>query len=82
MALVRTNMNVAGPNAGIGPKLWTYVSSDALTDIDDSGYFDDVTQIASGDLLWAYSTNSSTGRLYRFTNTAGVITTTGLFAAA
>ena len=83
MAFNRLNFNLIGPNAGTGPKKWTYETADALTEVDDSGYFDGAADlVSSGDTVWAYSTDSSTGREYRFTNTAGVITTTGLFNAA
>lgn len=83
MAFASQGYDPTGSGSKGAPRLHTYTTADALTTVDDSGYFDSMASvIKSGDLLWAYSTNSSTGRLYRFTNTSNVITTTGLFNAA
>lgn len=84
MTFTRTNLNLIGPSAGNGPKLWCYTTTDNHSGtVDASGYFDNAQALLpTGDVIMVLDSDAPTIRFYRVTNTAGVITTTGLQTAA
>lgn len=65
------------------PRIHSYTTADAIATVEASGYFDSMASLVkAGDMVWVYSTSAAQGRLYRLINTANVITTQALFAAA
>jgi hypothetical protein len=86
MAIDTTALNPGGSPAGKGPTLWTYKSSDTLTDIAASGYFNSAaTKIETGDTIIVYSSAAGSDGgtiMYRLVNTANVITTVALTTRA
>lgn len=75
MSFDRSNFD-PGSRGGHGPNIATYKSSDTLTAIEADGYFDAAsTELETGDLLYAYSTDPSDGggKLYEVTQTSGDI---------
>ena len=79
MAFDRTGWSPAGANSkkGLAPQMWTYTSTDAKTDIDASGYFNDVsTDVSVGDLIYVHASIGGT-RTYSLhpvvSNASGVV---------
>ena len=54
MAFSRTGWQPIGGQAksGVAPAMWSYTSTDAKTDIDAAGYFNDVAEdVSVGDII-------------------------------
>lgn len=50
-----------GPQNDLAPTLWTYTTTDALTTVDGSGYFNAVAnRLKVGDLIYCYSSTGPT----------------------
>lgn len=63
MAFSRTGWSPAGGQAkkGTAPAMWTYTSTDAKTDIDGSGYFNDVSdEVSVGDIIYSWASTGGT----------------------
>jgi hypothetical protein len=59
MAYDRTKLQRVGPQNSNAPTVWTYGTTDALTTVDGSGYFNDAADILQvGD--WILVSSSST----------------------
>lgn len=59
MALNRTKLQRVGPQNSTAPTVFTYATTDALTDVDGSGYFNGAADILQvGD--WLLVSSSST----------------------
>ena len=54
MAFDRDYFNQIGPSGGRGPRLWTYISTDAAATVDDADYFIEVAdEVRCGDVILA-----------------------------
>lgn len=59
MALDRTKLQRIGPQNSNSPTIWTYATSDALTDVDASGYFNGAADLLqAGDWILISSTST------------------------
>jgi len=59
MAFTGASLLRVGPQNSGGPTLWAYATSDALTAVDASGYFNNAAaQLQVGD--WIFTSSSST----------------------
>ena len=59
MAYARAGLQRVGPQNSGAPTLWTYVTTDALTDVDASGYFNDAADIMQvGDFVFVASSST------------------------
>lgn len=59
MALTRATLQRVGPQNSGAPTVWTYATTDALTSVDGSGYFDGASDLLQvGD--WILVSSSST----------------------
>tara|TARA_X000001388_G_scaffold65264_1_gene51696 strand:- start:219 stop:500 length:282 start_codon:yes stop_codon:yes gene_type:complete len=79
MAFDRTGWNPIGGTSkkGLAPQMWSYTSTDAKTDIDASGYFNDVSDdVSVGDLIYVHASTGGT-RTYSLhpvvSNASGVV---------
>ena len=65
--------------AGNAPQMWSYVAptADAIADIDDVGYFNEVSDLLKvGDLIYVWDSSVPTGSLVVvLSNAAGVVDT-------
>lgn len=54
-------MTRVGPQNDLAPTLWTYTTTDALTAVDASGYFNAAAnRLKVGDLIYCYSSTGPT----------------------
>ena len=63
MAFDRTNWSaIGGQNKkGLAPAMWSYTSTDAKTDIDGAGYFNDVSDdVSVGDIIYSWASTGGT----------------------
>jgi hypothetical protein len=63
MAFARANWQPLGGMAkrGNAPALWSYKTTDALTDVDGAGYFNDVSDdVTVGDMIYSFASTSGT----------------------
>lgn len=61
MAFDRNYFNLVGPSGGRGPRIWTYISTDAAATVDDADYFIDVAdEVRCGDLIWVVDPGTGT----------------------
>lgn len=59
MAFALSGLKRVGPQNSNGPTLWTYATTDALTDVDGAGYFNSAAdRLQVGD--WIFVSSSST----------------------
>lgn len=59
MALDRTKLQRVGPQNSNAPTVWTYSTSDALTTVDGSGYFNTAADLLQvGDWILVSSTST------------------------
>ena len=59
MAFDRTKLQRIGSQNNNSPTIWTYATTDALTAVDASGYFNDVSDIlAAGDFVFVASSST------------------------
>jgi hypothetical protein len=78
MAFDRTNfaLDSAGNNPNV-PRRWTYTTTDATTDVDTAGYFNDASDLVSiGDLIYAITSSGGTPSYDSYhvsANAAGVV---------
>lgn len=74
MALNKANFDPTGSGSrGSAPKVMTYTTTDAIATVQAANYFNGLEDlIATGDIL--YCNMSDGAKIYRCTNTAGVIT--------
>ena len=79
MAFDRDGWQPMGGQAkkGLAPQMWSYTSTDAKTDIDASGYFNDVSDdVSVGDLIYVHASTGGT-RTYSLhpvvSNASGVV---------
>jgi hypothetical protein len=90
MAYARNGLQRVGPQNSAAPTIWAYGTTDALTTVDASGYFDDAADVLqAGD--WILVSSSSTYGIHIVTgNTrdltsdpivAGVVDVTNALAA-
>lgn len=90
MALDRTKLQRVGPQNSNAPTVWTYSTSDALTTVDGSGYFNtaaDLLQVGDWILVSSTSTygiqivNANTRDLTASPPVAGVVDVANALAA-
>lgn len=83
MALDKSNFDPTGSGSkGSAPKMATYITTDAIATVQGANYFDGLADLLeTGDLIYADMSDGS--KIYRVTNTDGVITiaTSLVFAA-
>ena len=63
MAFSRTGWNAMGGQSmkGSAPAMWSYTSTDAKTDIDGAGYFNDVSDdVTVGDIIYSWASTGGT----------------------
>jgi hypothetical protein len=63
MAFSRTGWQPIGGQAkkGVAPAMWSYTSTDAKTDIDAAGYFNDVSDdVTVGDIIYSWASTGGT----------------------
>ena len=77
MAFVRTDLHAIGGQTGDGPTMYAYTTTDAMTVVRASGYFNDVsTTLNINDLIYVVSASGGTPAPY-FTyvngNASGVV---------
>lgn len=77
MAFVRTDFHVIGGQTGDAPKFCSYTTTDAMTVVRASGYFNDISELLDvNDLIYVVSASGGTPAPY-FTfvnsNTGGVV---------
>jgi hypothetical protein len=59
MAFTLANLHRVGSQNRNGPSLWMYATSDALTTVDASGYFNDVAaKLKVGDVIYVASSST------------------------
>lgn len=90
MAYARAGLQRVGPQNTGAPTLFTYATTDALTTVDGSGYFDDAADILQvGDWIFVSSSstwgihivNANTRDLTATPPVAGVVDVTNALAA-
>ena len=60
MAFSLDNFRCVGPMGG-APRIWTYTSTDALADVNSSGYFDSQSDnLTVGDLIYGVTSTGTT----------------------
>lgn len=75
MAFSRSALQRVGPVNSTSPTIWTYASSDAIADIDGSGYFNDAAAMLQvGDLIYCVG-NGVPGILWVSGNTRDLTAT-------
>lgn len=69
-------VTVCASKAGNAPSMYLYKTSDAQTDVNTSGYFNDLSSILSvGDIIFVYSSASSGSLVVTYvnSNSSGVV---------
>jgi hypothetical protein len=72
-------VTVCASKAGNAPSMYLYKTSDAQTDVNTSGYFNDLSSVLSvGDIIFVYSTASSGSLVLTYVNgnASGVVDVT------
>ena len=71
---------VAASKAGNAPAIYAYKTTDAIADVNTSGYFDDLSSILSvGDLIYCVTSTGTTAvatLVYVLSNASGVVDVT------
>ena len=71
---------VAASKAGNAPAVYAYKTTDAIADVNTSGYFDDLSSILSvGDLIYCVTSTGTTAvatLVYVLSNASGVVDVT------
>jgi hypothetical protein len=77
MAYSSTGLNVASASkAGNAPQIWTYKTTDLITAVDGSGYFNSASSLLKvGDLMYVHANSAGT------TPTFGFVIVTSITAA-
>jgi hypothetical protein len=83
MAYSETGLNVAASSkAGNAPQIWTYRTTDLITAVDGSGYFNSASALLKvGDLMYVHANSAGTTPTFGFVivtgnTTAGVVDVT------
>jgi hypothetical protein len=83
MAYSSTGLNVASASkAGNAPQIWTYKTTDLITAVDGSGYFNSASALLKvGDLMYVHANSAGTTPTFGFVivtgnTTAGVVDVT------
>jgi hypothetical protein len=87
MAYSSTGLNVASASkAGNAPQIWTYKTTDLITAVDASGYFNSAASLLKvGDLMYVHANSAGTTPTFGFVivtgnTTAGVVDVTNATA--
>lgn len=68
---------VAAPKRGNAPSIYAYKTTDAIADVNDEGYFNDLSDtLEVGDLIYCVTSTGSTAvatLVYVLSNAAGVV---------
>lgn len=68
---------VAAPKRGNAPSIYAYKTTDAIADVNDEGYFNDLSNtLEVGDLIYCVTSTGSTAvatLVYVLSNAAGVV---------
>ena len=81
-----TGLNVAaGSKAGNAPQIWTYKTTDLITAVDASGYFNSASSLLKvGDLMYVHANSAGTVPTFGFvivtSNTGTVVDVTNATA--
>jgi len=77
MAYTHPNLHRVGTSDSAAPTMWTYTTTDALADVNTSGYFDDASaDLTVGDLIYGVTSTGTTNVHAQYlvlTNAAGVV---------
>jgi hypothetical protein len=87
MAYSANGLNLAaGSKAGNAPQFWTYKTTDLITAVDGSGYFNSASSVLKvGDLMYVHANSGGTTPTYGFVivtgnTSAGVVDVTNATA--